>query len=80
MPILSAILLTVIGTSKTYSSVVSSKLTILNIIGMYIIPVAISMCLFGYVFRRNSVDFINSMPLSRKSIFVTNTVGWIILI
>ncbi len=80
MPILSAILLTVIGTSKTYSSVVSSKLTILNIIGMYIIPVAISMCLFGYVFRRNSVDFINSMPLSRKTIFVTNTVGGIILI
>lgn len=80
MPILSAILLAVLGSSRNYSSVVSSELTILNLIGMYVIPVIISMCLFGYVFKRNSVDFINSMPLSRKTIFVTNTIGGIILI
>lgn len=80
MPILSAILLMMIGSGTKMITVVSSEISIVNNIGMYIIPIAISMCLFGYVFKRNSVDFINSMPLSRKTIFVTNTLGGIIII
>ena len=55
-------------------------LGLVNIFGMYIIPFIFSICLFGYVFKKNSVDFIGSMPISRKSIFITNTIGGIILI
>jgi len=55
-------------------------LGLINILGMYIIPFIISMCLFGYVFKKNSVDFMGSMPISRKCIFVTNTLGGIALI
>lgn len=51
-----------------------------NIAGLYIIPFIFSACLFGYIYKKNSVDFIGSMPISRKCIFVTNTIGGIILI
>lgn len=52
----------------------------INIFGMYIIPFIFSACLFGYVFKKNSVDFMGSMPISRKCVFITNTVGGIGLI
>lgn len=51
-----------------------------NLICMYIIPVVLSLILFGYVYKKSSVDFINSMPLNRKTIFITNTVAGILLI
>lgn len=51
-----------------------------NLIGMYLIPLGISFALFGYVYKKNSVDLINSMPVNKQTIFVTNTIGGIILI
>ncbi len=61
---------------------VPSKVSLFTIdyIGMYIIPVIMSSVLFGYVYKKKSVDFINSQPINRKTIFVTNTIGGIILI
>ncbi len=56
------------------------ELSIVNIIGMYIIPIVLSMTLFNYVYKKNSVDFVGSMPISRKTIFLTNTFGGIALI
>lgn len=56
------------------------EIALINIIGMYGIPFILSFALFGYVYKKNSVDFINSMPLNRKTIFVTNTIGGILLI
>ena len=56
------------------------SLASINMVGMYIIPFIFSVCLFGYVFKKNSVDFMGSMPISRKCIFITNTVGGIGLI
>lgn len=53
---------------------------IVNILGMYIIPVAISQILFGYIFKRKSIDFIGSMPINRRTIFLTNIIGGILLI
>jgi len=35
------------------------------------------MSLFDYIYKKTSVDFIGSMPLSRKTIFITNTIGGI---
>ncbi len=51
-----------------------------NLICMYIIPISLSFVLFGYIYRKSSVDFINSMPINRKSIFITNSIAGIILI
>lgn len=56
------------------------EISIINILGMYVIPIILSINLFGYVYKRKSVDFINSMPINRKIIFLTNTLGGIILI
>ncbi len=56
------------------------EISIINILGMYVIPIILSINLFGYVFKRKSVDFINSMPINRKSIFLSNTLGGIVLI
>lgn len=52
----------------------------INIFGMYVIPIALSFILFGYVYKKTSVDFINSKPINRKTIFITNTIGGILLI
>ena len=52
----------------------------INLLGMYVIPICISFILFGYVFKRKSVDFIGSMPINRKSIFITNLIGGILII
>lgn len=56
------------------------ELSVVNICGMYVIPFIFSVCLFGYVYKKNSVDFMCSMPISRKTIFITNTIGGIALI
>ena len=36
--------------------------------------------LYGYVFKKNSVDFVGSMPLTRSTIFVTNFIGGLLFI
>ena len=45
-----------------------------NIIGMFIIPFILSNVLLGYVYKQKSVDFINSMPINKKNIFITNII------
>lgn len=67
---------------NNYNVNVPSKVSLFTIdyIGMYIIPVIMSFVLFGYVYKKKSVDFINSQPINRKTIFVTNTIGGILLI
>ena len=52
----------------------------LNLILMYILPFVFSNILFGFVYKRKSTDFINSMPVNKKTIFITNTIGGILLI
>lgn len=81
VPILNAIFLLTIATETTTPVVADIRdISILNILGMYVLPLVLSLCLFGYVFKKKSVDFINSMPLTRKTIFITNSIGGILLI
>lgn len=55
-------------------------LGVINMLAMCLIPFMLSLTLFGYVYKRKSVDFMGSMPISRKTIFTTNTIGGILLI
>ena len=81
IPILNAIYLMMISSSMDGVMVGNINLvSVLNIFGMYVLPIILSLCLFGYVFNKKSVDFINSMPLTRKQIFFTNSIGGIFLI
>ena len=81
IPILNAIFLMAMESTVSGKYVVSlSEISILNIFGMYVLPIILSLCLFGYIFNKKSVDFVNSMPLTRKTIYVTNSIGGILLI
>ena len=55
-------------------------LSAINLVLTYIVPFLLSLSLFGYVYKRTSVDFMGAMPISRKTIFATNTVGGIAVI
>lgn len=70
----------IVRNEKTMAVPVPETVSLINLIGMYFVPLTISFLLFGYVYKKKSVDFVNSMPLNRKSIFVTNTIGGIIII
>ena len=49
-------------------------LIIANLIGACIIPFILSNILLGYVYKKSSVDFVNSMPITRKKIYLTNII------
>ena len=80
IPILNAIMIITINQGSDVQFADLNEISILNILGLYVIPVVLAFCMLGYVFKKKSVDFINSMPLSRKEIYVTSVVGGIILI
>ena len=79
IPILNVLILIFSSTDSVYVPSLEG-LSVLNFLFCFIIPIVISICLFGYIFKKKSVDFVNSMPISRKTIFITNTIGGIILI
>lgn len=79
IPILNTIILTMFITSNENYILGFANISILNLIGIYFLPVIVSICLFNYIYKKKSVDFINSMPISRKSIFVTNTILGVII-
>lgn len=47
---------------------------------MYVIPILLSFIFFSFVYKKKKVDFMLSMPLSRRQIFVSSTVCGIFLI
>lgn len=49
------------------------NISMFHIIGICFIPIIISACLFGFIHKQKSIDFTLSVPLSRKTIFVSNT-------
>ena len=79
VPLFSTLYLFSVLTSST-DPLDLTAVSFLTIIGAYIIPLVVSLCLFGYIFKKKSVDFICSMPISRKTIFITNTITGILLL
>lgn len=81
VPLLSVLTLIITGqNTEEYVNLTFNNVSLVTIFGMYIIPVIVSITLFGFVFKRKSSDFVSSMPLNRSTIFVTNTIGGIILL
>lgn len=70
----------VVNGDKTVNLASEISINWVNMIGMYIVPIGISFALFGYIYKKSSVDLINSMPINKQTIFITNTIGGIILI
>lgn len=80
VPLLSILSLVISSKDLDYTNPTFTSLSLIAIIGMYIIPIIVSFTLFGFVFKRNKSDFINSMPLNRSTLFATNTIGGIALL
>ena len=79
IPILNTIIL-IMNFNNNNNNVFSfTEISVINFIGIYILPIIVSICLFNYIYKKKSVDFINSMPISRKSVFVTNTLFGILI-
>lgn len=80
IPVITSLILIGINSSD-YATAIFPLVTVMaNLFGMYAIPVILSFLLYGYVFKKNSVDFVGSMPLTRSTIFVTNFIGGLLLI
>ncbi len=56
------------------------EVSMLSSLGMYVIPLIISITLFGFVYKRKSSDFVMSFPVTKKQIFLSNTLGGILII
>lgn len=80
VPVITALVLISYNTNSYVSILYGLDLSFVNIIGMYVMPIILSSALYGYVYKRNSVDFINSMPMSRSTIYATNFLAGIIII
>ena len=79
IPILNTIILLMMITSNRNYVLDFFEVSTINLIGIYVLPVIISICLFNYIYKKKSVDFINSMPISRKSIYFTNLIAGILI-
>ena len=77
LPMFTVLQLMNAGSIDVYSF---TTLGAINLVLTYILPFLLSLSLFGYVYKRTSVDFMGSMPISRKTIFSTNTIGGIAVI
>lgn len=79
IPILNTIILIMAFNDSNNYVFGFNEVSIINFIGVYILPVIVSICLFNYIYKKRSVDFVNSMPISRRSVFVTNTIFGILI-
>lgn len=67
----------IVGTniiSKDYVVDFSMLYKLSNIIA-FILPTALAFILMGFVFKRKTVDFVMSKPISKKQIFISNFIG-----
>lgn len=80
LPILNLVVFLMSASGNNINVFSLNEISTLTILGMYILPVVLSILLFSFVFKKKSVDFMGSMPIDRKQIFFTNTLGGIIII
>lgn len=81
IPVLNTIILLLSITSSENGYMASLEgISAFTMVGMFILPFILALCFYDFMFKKKSVDFIGSMPISKKSIFVTNTLGgWMII-
>ena len=79
LPVFTLLMLSALSDDKE-SAIKFWQLGSFNIFLMYVLPVVLSVQLFSFVFKKKSCDFIGSMPIPRKTLFVTNTLGGIVIL
>ena len=66
--------------NHNYGIVSFSSLGGLSKIACFIIPFILAYALFGFLHKKNSVDFYLSKPIERKTMYFTNIIGGLFLI
>lgn len=80
LPIINGIIL-LMNCSNGYNFMPSTfEVSSVILLGMYIVPIVLSITLFNFIYKKGSVLFTLSMPISKKQIFLTNTIGGIVII
>lgn len=79
-PVISILSFLAIINTNSLANANLEMISIIHFIGIYVIPIILSFCLFGFVYKKKSVDFALSMPISRRTIFTTNTITGILLL
>lgn len=77
LPVFTTLMLFSLSNNGAYVVADLETISSINIFCLFFLPTILSLALFSYVFKKKSVDFINSMPISKKTIFLTNTIGGI---
>lgn len=82
VPLINILILIVIASSTTNTIEILdlSSVSLITLLGLFIIPIVLAVSLFGFVFKSKSVDFVLSKPLSRSTIYITNIFGGILII
>lgn len=80
IPVINVISFLMRFVNSSYATPDIFELSTLSIVGLYIVPIILSITLFSFVYKRKSSDFVMSFPVTRKQIFLSNTLGGIILI
>ena len=80
IPIINIIFLIILLTTSNTNLLIFNELSLLTYAGMIFIPLSLSVTLFGFILKKKSVDFVMSKPISRRSIFITNTLGGILVL
>lgn len=80
LPIINFIIL-LMNCSNDYNYMPSTfEASSVILLGMYVVPVILSITLFSFVYKKGSTLFTLSMPISKKQIFATNTLCGIVII
>jgi len=78
VPILNTIIFLLSATSNSSGYLVTlENISVFTAVCMYVLPFILAACLFDFIFKKKSIDFIGSMPITKKSIFTTNIIGGI---
>lgn len=80
VPVINVIYFLMNNANSSYTMPSIIEIEPLSLIGMYIIPVILSITLFSFIYKRKSSDFVMSFPVSKKQIFISNTIGGILII
>lgn len=80
IPIINVICYLIKFVNSGYSTPSMFEPSMLSVVGLYVVPIILSITLFSFVYKRKSSDFVMSFPVTKKQIFLSNTLGGIILI
>ncbi len=79
-PVLNILTILLLNEISSLIAFTLPQISIIHFIGIFCVPIVLSFCLFGFIHKQKSIDFTLSMPISRKTVFTTNTITGIIFI